>query len=745
MAIDEGDLDARGARGVHGDDRQQTTGGVVVVVQGRDEDGAALRQDRRVIFGDGGLARGRHDLDTDDAQRRRNAVGHGVGEGVGARLSRPKVDGSVIQVGLDRGAGGCTGDGRQGQMVAVRVGVILERIERDGLARVRLEEVAVRRRRQVSGLLDVDDQLAAGLRALVVSDRENDRLRAGCSAFLGDGDGAVFGEGGLQPLGSLGVLQVDGVAIGVTPIAESLVLDLSARADLDGRDAQLRRSLVLIEGVNGNAHVGLGRSLAVGSRVGKRRRADLRGRHSADLQGSSAARDGHDAPLGLLDRRGGQHVTIEIGVVVEDGQDGRASRADAELVVLGLGRGVFLALLRVRNLVRQLGAVLLILVFLELVFDLVPVIHEDHVRVGQPHAALGDVIEDDGLAVRAEDDLARGRQRINDHLLVHRRIVAGAHVRTAAGPRAIRAAFVTHGRGRSAADATLGGGRDRRGAARQRDRHERGGRGEQDGIGLGACLLEDAAGLDAGSAQIDPLVVGQEERVGLAVEGDDLVADDGHAQSRVRGDTLNGRGLGLIDRALTLDGRQRARGGQGIDGAVQTGHEGAGTHVRGDGRRLGKVQGAGVHGGGRPQGTVGAIEDAEDVATLHDRGTRGQGRRGAEGDLGNVDGCNRRRGEVGDGDSLPRLADVEVGGLGAQRAVEDAGLVVEVADHLLGLVGHPDAAVVDVDLGHLRALVDDTRDAERNNEQHEDERRQTAPRTDPIVSRFRGHMASLDR
>ena len=194
-----------------------------------------------------------------------------------------------------------------------------------------------------------------------------------------------------------------------------------------------------------------------------------------------------------------------------------------------------------------------------------------------------------------------------------------------------------------------------------------------------------------------------------------------------------------------LDGRQSARGGQSVDGTVHAGHEGAGAHVRGEGRRLGKVQGAGVHGRGRPQGAVRRVKDTEDVAALHDRGTRGQGRRRAEGDLGDVDGCNRRRGEVGDGDSLPRLADVEVGGLGAQRAVEDAGLVVEMADHLLGLVSHPDATVIDVDLGYLRTLVDDTRSTERNNEQHEDERRQTAPRTDPIVSRCRGHIASLDR
>ena len=258
VAINEGHLNLRGVRGIHGGDRQQAAGGVVVVIQGRNEDGAALRQDRRVVFGNGRLTRRRRDLDANDAQCRRDAVGHGVGKGVGTRLGRPKVNGSAVQVRLDRGTGGRTGHGRQGQLVAVRVGVVLQRIEGDGLARVRLEEVAVRRRRQVSGLLNVDDQLTAGLRALVISDRENDRLRAGRAALLGDGDGAVLGEGDLQPLGGLGVLQVDGVAVGIAPVTQGLVLDLGTRADLDGRDAQLRGPLVLIEGVDGDAHVRLG-------------------------------------------------------------------------------------------------------------------------------------------------------------------------------------------------------------------------------------------------------------------------------------------------------------------------------------------------------------------------------------------------------------------------------------------------------------------------------------------------------
>ena len=231
----------------------------------------------------------------------------------------------------------------------------------------------------------------------------------------------------------------------------------------------------------------------------------------------------------------------------------------------------------------------------------------------------------------------------------------------------------------------------------------------------------------------------------MRVQGDDLVADDGHAQTRVGRDPLDLAGRGLVNRSLVRHGGQRARCGQGVNGTVEAGHEGARPHVRGQGRSLREARGAGGGGRGGPQRAVGSVQDTEDVTALHGARTSGQGSRRAEGHLGHVDGGNGQRGEVGDGDGFARLADVEVRGLGAQGAVEDAGLVVEVADHLLGLVSHPDAAVVDVDLGYLGALVDDTRDAERNNEQHEDERRQTAPRTDPIVSRFRGHMASLDR
>ena len=194
-----------------------------------------------------------------------------------------------------------------------------------------------------------------------------------------------------------------------------------------------------------------------------------------------------------------------------------------------------------------------------------------------------------------------------------------------------------------------------------------------------------------------------------------------------------------------LHGRERARGREGVDGPVLAGHEGAGPHVRGQSGGFGEVGGARGGRGRRPQGAVGGVEHAQDVAALHRDGTGGQSGRGAEGDLSDVDRSDREGAEVGHGDGLGRLTHVEVGGLGAQRAVKDAGLVVEVADHLLRLVRHPDATVVDVDLGDFRAPVDDARDAECNDDQHEDGRRQASPHASQVSSRSRGHDPSLDR
>ena len=723
MAVDESHLEAGNVRGVDRGDRQQAARRVIVITQGRDQDGSSQREDRGIVLGNRRQSGGLDDLDADNAQRRRDAVGDRVGEGVGARRGGAEVDRAAVEVRRDRRARGCARDCGEAQRVAVGISVVLERVEGDRLTRVRLEQVAVRRRRQVSGLLDRRDELATRLCPLVVRDRQDDGLRAGCAAFIGDRQGTILAEGDTQALGCLRILEVDRVAIGVSPVAQHLVLNLRIRADLHGRCAQLVRRRVLAVGVNRHLHAGGRRGLPVGGLVGEGCRAGLIRIDAGDLQSAAAARDGDSPPRGRARRGRGQHVSVEVGVVVEDGQDRRAPRTDTEIVIHGLGRGVLLTLLRVGDLVRELGAVLLLLGFLELVLDLIPVVHEDHVRVGQPHAALRDVVEDDGLAVRAEDDVASGRERIDDHLLVRGGVVARTHVGARHAPRAVRAAFVANGGRGIAADAALGGGRNRRGSTRQRDRHEGRGCGKQDGIRLRSGQLQDAAFLDSGGAQVELLAARQEESVGLRVEGNDLVADDSHAQLSVLGDAVDPAGRSLIDAPLALNGRQRARGGQGVHGAVKPGHERTRAHVRGQGRSLGQVRGAGRGGRRGPQGAVGGVEDAEDVATLHRARTGGQSRRRAEGYLGDVNGSDSQGGKVRDGDGLARLADVEVGGLRAQGTVEDAGLVVEVTDHMLGLIGHPNATVVDVDLRDLSTLVDDACDAQRNNDQHQDKRR----------------------
>ena len=256
MTIDESDLEAGSVLSVHGRDGQQAARWVVVVAERGHQDGAALGQHGRIVFGDRGQRGRSNDLDADDAQRRRDAVGDGVGEGVGTRCARTEVNRATVQVRRDRRTRRGTRDGGEAQRIAVGIGVILEGIKGDGLAGVRLEEVAIRRGRKVSSLLDGHDELATRLRALVVRNGQDDSLRAGRTALVGERQGPVLTEGRTQPLRGLRVLQVDRVAVGVTPVAQRLVLDLRTRADLDGRCAHLSRCRILAVGVNRHLHAG---------------------------------------------------------------------------------------------------------------------------------------------------------------------------------------------------------------------------------------------------------------------------------------------------------------------------------------------------------------------------------------------------------------------------------------------------------------------------------------------------------
>ena len=642
VAVDEGHLQAGHGRGINRRDRQDSTRRVVVVGQRRNQHGPALRQDRRIVLGNRGQRNGLNDHDAHNTQRRRDAVGDRVGEGVGTRGRRHEVNGPAFQIRRDRRTRGRTGHSGQHQRVAVGISVVLERIQSESLARVCQKQVAVRDGRQVAGLLDVDNEFAARLSALIVGDGQHDGLRTSRGAFLGDRHRAVLHEGHVQTFGSLGILQEQRVAIGVTPVGQGLILDLRALTDLDRRRTQLRGHLVLRIGVDRHLHPRGGGRGPIRGLVGERRGTRLIGIDVHDLQRATGARDGHRTPCGLAGRAGGQHVSVNVGVIVQDRQDRRTARADAEFVIHGLGRGVLLALFGVGNLVRQLRAVLFVLGLLELVFDLIPVVHEDHVGVGQPYVALRDVVEDDGLTVGAENYFLGALERIDDCLLVVGGVVARAHERARAHPRAVGAALVAHGCCGDAAGGSLGGGDDRGGTALQGDPHQGRGRGQEDGIVRRSGLLEDSARLDACGAEVECLAAGQEEGVRGGVEGDDLVSDGRHRQRRVCGDALDHGGLRLIDGTLPLNSCEGSGRGQGVDGAVHAGDKRARAHVRGDGGIVRKVRRARHGGRRRPQCAICRIQDAQDVPTLHRNRTGGKGRRGPQSDLGNIDRRNSK-------------------------------------------------------------------------------------------------------
>ena len=66
-------------------------------------------------------------------------------------------------------------------------------------------------------------------------------------------------------------------------------------------------------------------------------------------------------------------------------------------------------------------------------------------------------------------------------------------------------------------------------------------------------------------------------------------------------------------------------------------------------------------------------------------------------------------------------------------------------NELFGLICHPNSAIIDVHLRDFGTLIDDTRDTERNDDKHEDERRQASSRAGQLSARTSVHRPSLDQ
>ena len=227
--------------------------------------------------------------------------------------------------------------------------------------------------------------------------------------------------------------------------------------------------------------------------------------------------------------RRGEHVAVLVGVVGQHRQNGGAPRAHAEGVVDGLGRVVLLGALGQGLRFAGLGRVVLVGgVLVRLRGDVSPVLDQHELLVGQPHRALGDVVEDDGVPVDAEDGGGGGGELLVVPGLDLARALAQELARS--GPCGVHAVAQAHRGGGHAVGglAVVRGGQGRRSRAVHAHVQQSGAGGHQDGVGGRARLLKSQARF----AQVEGLPAGQVDHSRAALQDDGLLPDGGHGDVR---------------------------------------------------------------------------------------------------------------------------------------------------------------------------------------------------------------------
>ena len=319
VTLNEGHLEARARGHVNRLDDEHAARRVRVVGQRSDQRGATAGQHRQVVLGDRERMRVVIDhVHADDTHRRRRAVRHRVRELEGTRHgARERQDASGQ---IRRHGRASRGRSRRDERnrVAVRIRIIRNRVNRQGLAHAGHKEVSARHRRNIARLLDAHLKIARRLR-VAVRQGHAQRLRARARTEVADLHRPVLRELHGDTIGSDHGLEEELVTVRINPIRQQVVLHLSVRADLDDRALDLARPLVLRPRVNRYAHGRGGAREAVRGlvREGRRPARQVLG-NLRDLQGATAPR-AHDRPE-LRVRHGArrQHVAVVIRVVIED-------------------------------------------------------------------------------------------------------------------------------------------------------------------------------------------------------------------------------------------------------------------------------------------------------------------------------------------------------------------------------------------------------------------------------------------
>ena len=443
--------------------------------------------------------------------------------------------------------------------------------------------------------------------------------------------------------------------------------------------------------------------VAVARGVAKREVAGVEGR--GHLERLAVGGDVDPVALGHAPDGGDhQNAADRVGVVVERVHDLGAVGAGTELVVVGVRLGVFEG--------RLVGLVGVVRVLVRLGLDLVPVV-EPQLLVEVEHPAVSRIVEHQRAAVDAKD---RPYQRLGSAGDRHRlglALTAGSHDGGGgARPGAEVAAGQAHRCGRSGADAR---GELCRQAVGQPDAQQAFGQGEQHAGGVRAALLQLAGD---GSGDLFGASVGQDHRAQRLVVHDGLSADRRQLHGVDRGvePTLHRLGEAPV---LHGDGERRAVHGRHVHRAVHP--DGDGDALPGGaGRWLTDVGQGGQH---RVESLdVGGAQLGVVASGPHLAGGRIDRRDGAAAQVDHRAGLevDRLVGVVGDGAGVDRhqgttggvildgrtavLQHVEF--LGGRRTgqvekgVQTDRRLVDAAIRLLGVVGDPDARIVEVELVH---------------------------------------------
>ena len=215
---------------------------------------------------------------------------------------------------------------------------------------------------------------------------------------------SFFAELKFNALWRVSIRQEDGVTIWVLPVGQHVVLNLSTVAQSDTGITKLLWPRIHLPRVNGHIHASGCNRLAVRSLIGEGGTTGLFIGNIRNLKSSPTASTRDLPKLRVGDWTSGQDISIRIRIIVQDRKRSSSTGPNTKVIINRIGRSVLLFSLWVCDLVRDLRRVLLLFLLFKLRFDLVPIVHQDHVVFGHPHRSRCGVIENNTSAVCSKNN-----------------------------------------------------------------------------------------------------------------------------------------------------------------------------------------------------------------------------------------------------------------------------------------------------------------------------------------------------